>query len=88
MMSLRIYLLLQCSLLLQGAVHAADDRSVNVRSFEHRAKDGDWSRAIQAAIDSVDRENGYEAGGTVLFPAGTYRIDLFSQLFKLLSSRC
>jgi len=48
---------------------------VNVRKFSHLVKDEDWSPAIQAAIDSVNKENGFEAGGTVLFPAGTYRID-------------
>ena len=48
---------------------------VNVRDFEDRVRDGDWSRAIQAAIDSVNRDNGFHAGGTVFFPAGTYRVD-------------
>ena len=45
---------------------------VNVRAFSHLVQAGDWSAAIQAAIDSVSGENGFDAGGTVLFPAGTY----------------
>ena len=49
--------------------------SVNVRSFSHLVKDGDWSSAIQAAIDYVSKEKGFDAGGTVILPAGTYRID-------------
>ncbi|MDP7131171.1 MAG: right-handed parallel beta-helix repeat-containing protein [Planctomycetota bacterium] len=56
-------------------VEAEPDRVVNVRSFKNLVKGKDWSAAIQAAIDSVNRENGYEAGGTVLFPAGSYQID-------------
>jgi hypothetical protein len=48
--------------------------SVNIRRFAHLAEANDWSHAIQAAIDFVCKENGFEAGGTVLFPAGTYRI--------------
>ena len=74
-MFVRIYHLLLCFVLLHGSVHAGSDRVVNVRSFKDRVKDGDWSRAIQAAIDSVNRKNGYTAGGIVLIPAGTYRID-------------
>lgn len=53
----------------------APDRVVNVQSFKRLVKGGDWSSAIQAAIDFISKENGYEAGGTVLFPAGSYRID-------------
>ena len=48
---------------------------VNVRDFKQHVKDGDWSGAIQAAIDSVTRANGFVAGGTVYFPAGEYRVD-------------
>ena len=48
---------------------------VNIRKFARLVKDDDWSPAIQAAIDSVCKDNGFDAGGTVLFPAGTYRID-------------
>ena len=64
-----------CLILLQSSLHAADDRIVNVRSFKDRVKAGDWSPAIQAAIDSINKKNGYTAGGVVLIPAGTYRID-------------
>ncbi|MBC8875651.1 MAG: right-handed parallel beta-helix repeat-containing protein [Planctomycetes bacterium] len=48
---------------------------VNVRNFAHLVNDDDWSLAIQAAIDHVCKDNGFDAGGTVLLPAGTYRID-------------
>ena len=48
---------------------------VNIRRFSNLVKADDWSPAIQAAIDSVCKQNGFEEGGTVLFPAGTYRID-------------
>jgi len=49
--------------------------SVNVRDFSHLVADDDWSPAIQAAINYVSKGNGFDVGGTVLFPAGTYRID-------------
>ena len=55
--------------------HGASDGRVNVREFAHLVKDGDWSPALQAAIDRVSESNGYEAGGTVVFPPGTYRVD-------------
>ncbi|MDP6354311.1 MAG: hypothetical protein QF473_04385, partial [Planctomycetota bacterium] len=42
-------------------VKAEPDRVVNVRSFKNLVKGKDWSAAIQAAVDSVNRENGYEA---------------------------
>ncbi len=48
---------------------------VNIKQFKHLVKDGDWSPAIQSAIDFVSKKNGFDVGGTVLFPAGTYRID-------------
>ncbi len=51
------------------------DRRINVRRFEHLVKDGDWSPAIQAAIDRIDRKNGFHRGAVVFFPAGRYRID-------------
>ena len=56
---------------------ATDDQhvSVNIRKFSHLVKADDWSPAIQAAIDYVSKDNGFDAGGTVLFPAGAYRID-------------
>lgn len=49
--------------------------TVNVRDFAGPAQDGDWSAAIQAAIDHISAENGYVKGATVYFPPGTYRID-------------
>jgi hypothetical protein len=48
---------------------------VDIRTFSNLVMADDWSPAIQAAIDFVCKENGFEEGGTVLFPAGTYRID-------------
>ena len=48
---------------------------VNVKDFVGLVVDGDWSGAIQAAIDHVNAGNGYENGATVYFPPGTYRID-------------
>lgn len=48
---------------------------VDIRRFSRLVKHDDWSPAIQAAIDFVGQENGFDAGGTVLLPAGTYRID-------------
>ncbi len=48
---------------------------VNIKQFKHLVKDGDWSPAIQSAIDFVSKENGFDVGGTIFFPAGTYRID-------------
>jgi parallel beta-helix repeat protein len=47
---------------------------VNVRNFSHLVEDDDWSPAIQAAINFVCKENGFDTGGTVLLPAGTYPI--------------
>lgn len=58
-----------------GEQPAPDDRVVNVHRFAREARDGDWSRAIQAAVDFVHASNGYDHGGTVLLPAGTYRVD-------------
>ena len=47
---------------------------VNVKRFAHLVKDDDWSPAIQAAVDYVHQDHGFDAGGTVLFPAGTYGV--------------
>lgn len=48
---------------------------IDVRRFADRVRDGDWSPAIQAAIDAVREEDGFTAGATVFFPPGTYRVD-------------
>ncbi len=48
--------------------------SLSVREFSRLAADGDWSPAIQAAIDHVSAKNGYRNGATVFFPPGTYRV--------------
>ena len=48
---------------------------VNVKDFSRLVVTGDWSPAIQAAIDHVSAANGYEAGATVFFPPGTYKLD-------------
>ena len=58
-------------MLLTAAAHA----DVNVRDFDQHVIGGDWSGAIQAAVDSVAATNGFSRGGTVFFPAGTYRVD-------------
>ncbi len=52
-----------------------DDGRVDVREFQNVVANGDWSPAIQAAIDWVSEENGFSAGATIFFPPGTYRID-------------
>lgn len=52
-----------------------DDGRVDVRQFSESVVDGDWSRAIQAAVDSVSEANGFTGGATVFLPPGTYRID-------------
>jgi len=46
-----------------------------LHSFSHLSEEGDWSPAIQAAIDSVNAENGYVRGTEIYFPPGDYRID-------------
>jgi len=67
---------LLASTCLASAAETGDPRvAVDVRRFSRLTKDGDWSPAIQAAIDYVSKANGFDAGGTVLLPAGTYRID-------------
>ncbi len=48
---------------------------IDVRRFADRVQDGDWSPAIQAAIDAVREEDGFTAGATIFFPPGTYRVD-------------
>ena len=53
---------------------AKPEGAVNIRDFADRAVDGDWSPAIQAAIDHVTAANGYENGATVFFPPGTYNV--------------
>jgi len=68
-----------CADLIAGQVSpgaSPDSRvCVNVADFKKQVSDGDWSRAIQAAIDYVSKDNGFQAGGTVFFPPGTYRVD-------------
>ena len=48
---------------------------INVRCYADYVQDGDWSPAIQAAIDSVCEKDGFTAGATIFFPPGVYRID-------------
>lgn len=48
---------------------------VNVANFKDLVKDGNWSPAIQAAFDSINKSNGFIRGGVVYFPPGKYRID-------------
>ena len=55
---------------------------VNVKDFSHLAVDGDWSAAIQAAIDHVTAKHGYENGTTILFPPGMYRVNKTIRLGK------
>jgi len=55
---------------------------VNVKDFASRVVDDDWSLAIQAAIDHVTADNGYENGATVFFPPGTYKINRTIRLGK------
>ena len=55
---------------------------VNVKDFSQLAVDGDWSAAIQAAIDHVTAKHGYENGTTILFPPGTYRVNKTIRLGK------
>ena len=55
---------------------------VNVRDFDHLAVAGDWSPAIQAAIDHVTARNGYEHGATIFFPPGTYHVNNTIRLGK------
>ena len=50
-------------------------RWISVMDFQDRVIDGDWSPAIQAAIDSVSWRMGHRRGGVILFPPGDYRID-------------
>jgi len=69
-------------LLLPGAAAAtASDvagrkaANVSIGDFEHLVSDGDWSPAIQGAIDSVSIGNGYTAGATITISPGTYKLD-------------
>lgn len=55
---------------------------VNVKHFSHLAVAGDWSSAIQASIDHVTADNGYENGATIIFPPGTYKINRTIRLGK------
>ena len=55
---------------------------VNVKDFARLVVDEDWSDAIQAAIDHVSIENGYENGTTIYFPPGTYKINNTIRLGK------
>ncbi len=54
---------------------AKPEGAVSIRDFADRAVDGDWSPAIQAAIDHVTAANGYENGATVFVPPGTYTVN-------------
>ena len=63
-----------------GTAGTAGD--INVKDFAQLVVDGDWSGAIQAAIDHVSAKNGYENGATIYFPPGTYRIDKTIRLGK------
>jgi len=60
-----------------GNADANDCRrsEVNVKDFSSLVQNDEWSGAIQAAIDYVKPENGYEMGATIYFPPGIYRID-------------
>ena len=49
--------------------------SVNIGDFKDKVQNGDWAPAIQAAIDSVSSDKGYQRGTTIYFPPGIYRID-------------
>ncbi|MDA0838795.1 MAG: right-handed parallel beta-helix repeat-containing protein [Planctomycetota bacterium] len=55
---------------------------VNIQDFSHLVADGDWSPAIQAAIDHVSATNGYENGATILFSPGTYLVNQTIRLGK------
>ena len=65
-----------------GGVAGSPTGQVNVKDFSRLAADGDWSPAIQAAIDHVSARNGYENGATILFPPGTYRVHQTIRLGK------
>lgn len=45
-----------------------EQRSINIKKFEYLVDEGDWSVAIQKALDSLVN------GGTLYFPHGTYRL--------------
>ena len=59
----------------EGDEHGGGADVVNIKDFAHLVDGDDWSPAIQAAMDSVCVENGYQHGATIFFPPGTYRID-------------
>ncbi|MEA3399901.1 MAG: right-handed parallel beta-helix repeat-containing protein [Armatimonadota bacterium] len=46
--------------------------AVNVQDYAELAEEGDWSPAIQAAIDSFSSEE--SPGGTIVLPPGVYRV--------------
>lgn len=50
-------------------------QSINVHDYQDHVEGGDWSRAIQAAIDYVDERNGFTRGAVIYFPPGKYRVD-------------
>lgn len=58
-----------------NAKNGNTDVHVNVKEFSHLAVNGDWSPAIQAAIDHVTADNGYENGATIFFPPGRYLLN-------------
>lgn len=64
------------------AAAAPEATHINVKDFSHLVVDGDWSPAIQAAIDHVSAKNGYENGATILFPPGTYLVNKTIRLGK------
>jgi len=78
-----------CALVLGAGLpgHCADAEVaagvLNVRDFAGLVVDGDWSDAIQGAIDSVRAENSYEQGTTIHFPPGAYRVSKTLKLGKL-----
>ena len=73
---------LLCALLGAVAANGTPNVHTNVKDFAHLAADGDWSPAIQAAIDHVTAANGYENGATVFFPPGTYDVHRTIRLGK------
>jgi len=80
-----------CALLM--AVFACDyaeakplGQVVNIKDFADKVEGENWSPAIQAAIDSVCVEKGYQHGATIYFPPGTYRIDRTLYMGKKIGS--
>lgn len=61
-------------LILAGVSQVAEG-DISITRFSNLVKNGDFSPAIQAAIDYVSKKNGFDAGATIYFPPGTYRID-------------